>query len=159
MYEVACEPNGKCDVDQRSFKAYLSRWLAATTKVAPWTTDYIMPLLQASAKAAAQQCSGPPDGVTCGLKWTNGANWDGFYGVGEQMAAMEVITANLISKVKGPVTNQTGGTSVGNPSAGSNSDDVPTMFDTITTGDKAGAGILTTFILVGILGGAWWMIA
>ena len=27
MYEVACEPYGKCDIDQRSFKAYLARWL------------------------------------------------------------------------------------------------------------------------------------
>ena len=25
MFEVACEVNGKCDVDQRSFKAYLCR--------------------------------------------------------------------------------------------------------------------------------------
>ncbi|KAF2429238.1 hypothetical protein EJ08DRAFT_304525 [Tothia fuscella] len=30
MFEVACETNGKGNVDQRSFKAYLSRWLRGT---------------------------------------------------------------------------------------------------------------------------------
>ncbi|KAF2454587.1 glycoside hydrolase [Lineolata rhizophorae] len=159
MYEVACEPNDKCNVDQRSFKAYLSRWMAATTKVAPWTADYIMPKLQTSARAAAQQCSGGDDGQQCGLRWTNGANWDGSFGVGEQMSALEVIQSNLISKVSGPVTNDTGGTSQGDPAAGSNSQDTPVVLNQITTGDKVGAGFLTTFILIGILGGAWWMVA
>lgn len=32
MTEVACEPVDLCDVGQQSFKAYLSRWMAATTK-------------------------------------------------------------------------------------------------------------------------------
>ncbi|OCK79764.1 glycoside hydrolase family 76 protein [Lepidopterella palustris CBS 459.81] len=159
MYEVACEPNGKCDVDQRSFKAYLARWMAATTKVAPWTHDLIMPKLQASAQAAAQQCSGGTDGVTCGLQWTKGAVWDGSYGVGEQMSALEVIQSLMIDHVAGPLTNTTGGTSKGNPSAGSHSETTPITFNTITAGDKVGAGFLTTLILIIILGGAWWMIA
>ncbi|OCL15448.1 mannan endo-1,6-alpha-mannosidase [Glonium stellatum] len=159
MYEVACEPNGKCDVDQRSFKAYLVRWMAATTKVAPWTHDLIMPKLKASAQAAAKQCSGGTDGKTCGLKWTTNGVWDGNYGVGEQMSALEVVQSLLIDQVSGPVTNQTGGTSKGNPSAGSHGETSPLTFSTITTGDKVGAGFLTTLILIMILGGAWWMVA
>lgn len=160
MYEVACEPNGKCDVDQRSFKAYLARWMAATTIKAPFTTDLLMPRLQKSAMAAAQSCTGGTDQVTCGLKWTQG-NWDGSYGVGEQMSALEVIQSNLITNVAGPVTNSTGGTSQGNPSAGTTGDDSPSGLttDPITTGDKVGAGFLTTMVLLLVIGGAWWMVA
>ncbi|MCJ1364553.1 hydrolase 76 protein [Acarospora aff. strigata] len=159
MYEVACEPNGKCDVDQRSFKAYLARWMAATTKMAPFTYDYVMTRLRASAQAAAQQCSGGDDGVTCGLRWTAGPKWDGAFGVGEQMSALEVIQSNLISKVSGPVTNSTGGTSKGDPAAGTGGDVSPIGTPDVTTGDKVGAGFLTTLILVSVLGGAWWMVA
>lgn len=159
MYEVACEPNGKCDVDQRSFKAYLSRWMAATTKMAPFTYDFVMTKLRASAQAAALQCSGGNDGQTCGLRWTMGPQWDGSYGVGEQMSALEVIQSNLIAKVVGPVTNSTGGTSKGNPAAGTGGDASPIGTPDVTTGDRVGAGFLTTLVLVGVLGGAWWMVA
>lgn len=158
MYEVACEPQNNCDTDQLSFKAYLSRWMAATTKVAPWTSDQIMPFLQASASAAAEQCSGGSDGVTCGTKWTMGTTWDGTYGVGQQMSALEVIQSNLIQQVQGPVSNKTGGTSQGNPSAGTGGDSTPGSPTTpITTGSKAGAGILTALVLVTLLGGAWYV--
>ncbi|KAF2499198.1 mannan endo-1,6-alpha-mannosidase [Lophium mytilinum] len=159
MTEVACEANGKCDVDQRSFKAYLARWMAATTKVAPWTHDLIMPKLEASAQAAAKQCSGGTDGVTCGQKWTTNGVWDGSFGVGEQMSALEVVQSILIDQVAGPVSNETGGISKGNPNAGSHSEDNPLKADPIDTGDKVGAGFLTTLVLIAILGGAWWMVA
>jgi len=114
-----------------------------------------MPLLQASAQAAAQSCSGGTDGVTCGTKWYT-AGWDNTYGVGQQMNALEIFQAQLIDTVRGPLTNSTGGTSQGDPSAGTGGDSkagVPTS--AITTSDKAGAGIVTALILVGILGGAW----
>lgn len=159
MSEVACEGNGKCDVDQMSFKAYLARWMAATTKMAPFTYDAVQAKLASSATAAAQQCSGGNSGRMCGLKWTNRATWDGTSGVGQQMSALEVIQSNLIQQVAGPVTNSTGGTSVGNPLAGSGSDDtVPLGYGDTTTGDRVGAGFLTTIVLIGVLGGAWWMI-
>jgi len=163
LYEVACETNGKCNNDQMSFKAYLARWLAATTKMAPFTYDTIMPLLRTSAAAAALQCSGGASGRTCGLKWTNEANYDGTYGVGQQMSALEVIQSNLITQVAGPVTNNTGGTSQGNSAAGSGSSDTSAATgqfqDSPTTGDRVGAGFLTTVVLVGVLGGVWWMVA
>jgi len=161
MVEVACESNGKCDNDQYSFKAYLSRWMAATTQLAPFTYDAIMPYLQASAQAAAAQCSGGTDGTTCGFKWTMGSTWDGTYGPGQQMDAMQIIAANLIGNTSPPVTNTTGGTSQGDYNAGTTSTANPTIntYGSVTTGSKAGAGILTAFVLTGILGGAWWMIA
>lgn len=161
MYEVACETNGKCDNDQLSFKAYLARWMAATTKVAPWTYDAVMAKLKPSAAAAALQCSGGTNGRLCGLQWTKQATWDGTSGVGQQMAALEVIQSNLIQQATAPVTNTTGGTSQGNPNAGSGSVSTAAQLDTTgsTTGDRVGAGFLTTVVLIGVIGGAWWVIA
>jgi mannan endo-1,6-alpha-mannosidase len=157
MFEVACEPVGTCDMDQRSFKAYLARWMAATIKVAPWAEDSLRPLLQSSARSAVATCTAGFDGNQCGLKWTLEAN-DGSLGVGEQMSALEVVQANLIDNVPGPLTNATGGTSIGNPAAGSSVGSTSVVFNAITTSDKAGAGILTVLVLVGFFSGAWWMI-
>ncbi|KAK4145387.1 glycosyl hydrolase family 76-domain-containing protein [Dichotomopilus funicola] len=119
MTEVACEPVDLCDLDQQSFKAYLARWMAATTKWAPWTYGRIKPLLEASAIAATSTCTGGDNDRMCGLKW-NTRKWDGTTGVGQQMAAMEVILANMIERSPPPVTDWDGGTSVGDPAAGGN---------------------------------------
>ena len=162
MVEVACEPESTCNYDQPSFKAYLSRWLAATTQLAPFTYDTIQPLLQTSAQGAAGQCSGGKDGKTCGRTWYT-KTWDQKSGVGEQMSALSVIQANLITKVSPPVTQSSGGTSKGDPSAGSNNNGQPTILlgsgltRKITAGDKAGAGILTAIVCSGLLGSIAWM--
>lgn len=157
MNEVACEANGKCDVDQRSFKAHLSRWMAATAKVAPFTKSSIISLLGSSATAAAKTCTAGDDGNQCGLRWTLGAN-DGSMGVGEQMSALEVFQSLLVDNVAGPVTNSTGGTSVGNAAAGTGTDESATQYDTIETGDKAGAAILTVVVLLVLFGGGGWIL-
>lgn len=159
MTEVACENNGKCDVDQRSFKAYLSRFIAYTAAVAPWTRDQLNPLMQASAQAAAKQCTGGANQTSCGLRWIdNGVN-DGSFGVGEEMSAMEIIQSLLYTTKAGPVTLERGGTSKSDPNAGDTSTDTPITFNTISTADRAGAGILTIMVLVLILVGAWWMVS
>lgn len=162
MVEVACEPEVTCDYDQPSFKAYLSRWMAAATQLAPFTYDTIQPLLNTSAQGAAGQCSGGNDGQTCGRMWYK-STWDGRSGVGEQMSALSVIQANLISKVAAPVTQNSGGTSKSDPSAGSTSGGEPAVVlsseltSKITVGDKAGAGIVTAIICSGLLGSLAWM--
>ncbi|TVY81778.1 Mannan endo-1,6-alpha-mannosidase DCW1 [Lachnellula suecica] len=96
MYEPACEPVNTCDNDQYSFKAYLSRFMWASTLMAPFTGNAITTLLTDSSKAAAQSCSGPSDGVTCGEHWYWG-EYDGYYGVGQQMSALETIQGLLVS--------------------------------------------------------------
>lgn len=161
MYEVACETNNLCNTDQHSFKAFLSRWMAATTKLAPFTYDTIMAKLKTSAAAAAKQCSGGTNGRTCGFKWTQEGQWDGSYGVGQEMAALEVILSQLIKQTKAPVTNSTGGTSVGNNNAGGSDTGATTptiATHKVTTGDKVGAGFITTVLLLGVIGGTCWMI-
>ncbi len=159
MQEVACENNGMCDVDQHSFKAYLARWMAATTKMAPFTYNKIMSYLAPSAQAAAEQCCGGSNGRTCGLKWTMNTTWDGSYGVGQEMAALEVIQSNLITQASGPVTDATGGTSKGNPSAGTNWNAQAVIAITpATTSDRIRAGFLTGIVLLILIGTLWWMV-
>lgn len=166
MYEATCERNTggqggePCNTDQRSFKAYLSRWLAATTLLAPWTADTIMPLLRTSALAAAQSCSGGSDDVTCGNRWW-AEGWDGLWGVGEQISALEVIQSNLIGGVKGPLSSATGGTSKGDASAGGGQDGVPPtegiISDDLSKHDRHGAIALTVVLILVMLGSAWWV--
>lgn len=158
MTEVTCESNGNCNIDQRSFKAYLARFMAATAKLAPFAHDPIMTKLRASAKNAALQCNGPDD--ACGLQWTKGADYDGSTGVGEQMAALEVIQSNLIESVSGPANNNTG-ISKGDPAGGMDTDDEEEVekLGAVTTGDKVGAGFATFLILLGVVGGAGFMVS
>jgi mannan endo-1,6-alpha-mannosidase len=160
MHEQACEDVDTCNTDQLSFKAFTSRWLAATMQRAPFTVSTIQPLLKASAMAAAQQCSGPNN--ECGFKWTRGATWDGTTGVGQQMSALEVIQANLITQAKAIVTNSTGGTSIGNPSAGSGSAQSMVDLNTevpVTEAGKAAASMLTVAVVSSVIGGSFLMIS
>ncbi|KAI1114164.1 glycosyl hydrolase family 76-domain-containing protein [Nemania sp. NC0429] len=164
MIEIACESVNLCDVDQQSFKAYLSRWMAATTKWAPWTSDRIKKLLRNSAQAAVKQCTGGDNGRMCGLKWANNSGqWDGTTGVGQQMAVMEVVLANMIEVAKQPVTNSTGGTSAGNPGAGGSDngrvDPVRWHHGPINNGDRAGAAFVTFAILAVLLAALIFMLS
>ena len=204
MVEVACENTNTCNNDEMSFKAYLSRWMAATTTLAPFTTDYVKQKLSVSAMAAVQQCSGGSTGTKCGLRWFRRSAFDGSTGVGQQMAALEVVISNMLflpqansaatsepppppagsstgssnvipsgsqasplastqnntaPVLKGPVTASTGGTSKGNPAAGT----VPSTWSgmpaagPITTAGKAGAVILTIALVSIMSGGAVWI--
>jgi mannan endo-1,6-alpha-mannosidase len=177
MVEVACENTNTCNTDQLSFKAYLARWMAASSVLAPFTRDYVKQKLSGSAAAAALQCSGGASKTLCGQKWFQGATWDGTTGVGQQMSALEAIQTNMMflpefdedtghggsgnssQPLKGPVTANTGGTSVGDPNAGTQ----PSMWDgmpiltPINNGDKAGAAILTILAISLICGGSVWI--
>ncbi|KAH8431521.1 glycoside hydrolase family 76 protein [Aspergillus melleus] len=159
MSEVACEPNGKCNVDQRSFKAYLSRWMSHTIQIAPFTKDLLTPKLRASAEAAALQCSGPDN--ACGLRWNRNETFDGSTGVGEQMAALEIFQGHLVNYVDKRVTANTGGISKGDPNAGtgkSDEDSVGIHERVISTGDRVGAGILTAVIVIGAMSAVYFMV-
>ncbi|TEY47389.1 hypothetical protein BOTCAL_0306g00090 [Botryotinia calthae] len=100
MYEQACEGVGTCNNDQFSFKAYLSRFMWATTQMAPFTKSTITSYLTKSASAAASICVG--DANACGTKWYTGSN-DGVSGPGQQMSAMEVIQGLLVSSAAPPI--------------------------------------------------------
>lgn len=95
MYEWACEPENNCDNDQYSFKAYLSRWMAKASVVAPYITDSVNTLLTRSAEAAANSCSGGAEGTICGQKWYVGG-YDGSFGVGQELSALETVQSLLL---------------------------------------------------------------
>jgi mannan endo-1,6-alpha-mannosidase len=137
--------------------------MAASIKWMPQLYDDFMPYLRASAAAAASQCTGSADGIegnVCGFAWTEAPTWDGTYGFGQQMDALEVIQANLIQQARHPVTAKNGGISHGNPSAGTEgttADGAPPT-KPVTTADRAGAGIVTAVVLIIWFYGAYFML-
>lgn len=167
MAEQACEGVNLCDVDQQSFKGYLARWMAATTQVAPYTFDTMMPLLRSTAAAAAKSCTGSPAsgfngqaGTACGFKWTTGG-FDGSVGVGQQMNALSAVMYTLTKRPVAanandstvPVTADTGGTSKGDPNAGIPSNMKYPMLPPVEMKDRVAAGFITSAIALGALSG------
>lgn len=158
MIESACETVGTCNTDQKSFKAYLSRWMGQTTVLAPFTNQFISQKLRGSAAAAAAKCSGGANQRTCALRWPQGTpGTDGKIDVGIQMSALEVIQSNLRDRKPGPVSQKRGGTSKGDPNAGTVKSTWSGVHESpITTADRAGAAILTIVLVVFICGGTAW---
>jgi len=103
MYEPPCETVNTCDNDQYSFKGYLSRFMWASTLMAPFTKSAVTTLLTGSALAAAAACSGGSDTVTCGQHWYYDPPYDGRFGVGQQMSAMETIQGLLVARTVPPL--------------------------------------------------------
>jgi mannan endo-1,6-alpha-mannosidase len=98
--------------------------------------------------------------VSCGLRWIDNGKSDGSFGVGEQMAALEIVQALLYPTVDGPATTERGGLSKSDPNAGieAPNDDGSSTLDSIGTRDKVGASILTVILVVGSVAGAWWTV-
>ena len=164
IQEPPCEPQDTCTTDDYSFKGYALKWMAKTYQMMPSTYDTIYPLLLATGKAAASCCTGTADasegfvlnGIACGFKWTANT-YDGTSGVGQQMSALQAVLFTLDGPT--PYSASTGGTSTGD--SGGGSDKTDSSVDgttTITTGDRAGAGILTAVALAGMIGGCTWMV-
>lgn len=157
MFEAACQARQNCNNDQRSFKAFLSRFLGLTAQLVPGTRDIIDWYLTSSAVAAAKSCSGGSDGVTCGLDWQRD-DWDGYYGLGEQMSALEVIQNLRYLQRPAPYTHSSGASSLGDPSAGfhfSKEEEEPLN---ITAGSKAGAAFITAFVAISIIVAFIWIL-
>ncbi|KAF5093405.1 hypothetical protein D0Z03_002427 [Geotrichum reessii] len=161
MYEAACQPSGRCNTDQRSFKGIFSRFLGLTCLMAPSLSAEIQDYLAATTVGVLSSCSGGTDGHTCGLNWGyNG--WDGMYGLGEQMSALEALQNRLVWTRPSPLSANTGASSTGNGSAGttssSNNNQEIRPLD-LHGKDKAGAGVITAFVLILLLAASWWLIA
>jgi mannan endo-1,6-alpha-mannosidase len=75
------------------------------------------------------------------------------------MCALAIFYVQLSKSAVALVTNSTGGTSEGNAAAGTGTQASDlTIITPATTADKAGAGIVTTLLLVGLLGGLGFMV-
>lgn len=157
LYEAACQTKYNCNTDQRSFRAYFSRFMGLTAQLVPDTREQIMTWINTSAAGAAQSCSGGTDGHTCGINWSyNG--WDGWYGLGEQIDALEIILNTQILSKPEPYTNITGGTSTGSGDAGNTTTTTNVAPLNITGGDKAGAGVLTAVLGLSLVFSGIWLI-
>ena len=86
--------------------------------------------------------------------------YDGTTGVGQQMSALGVIHSAMVQipgeKLVAPVTNSTGGTSLGDASAGTMTPglNMPVTQIVVTTGDKLAASFLTVAMVGGVIGGS-----
>ncbi|KAL2144368.1 hypothetical protein VTI28DRAFT_9192 [Corynascus sepedonium] len=159
MVERACELEDRvqCNTDQHSFKGYMHRALATVAVLAPFTFDTVVRTLRSSTEGAVASCLA--DG-TCGFRWDRG-EYDGDTAVaaGQQMSALAALSTMLINQqrvLNGPLTNTTGGTSQGDPNAGQKFEGISPPRP-ITTGDRAGAGIVTAVVLASFLGSIVWM--
>lgn len=142
MFEAPCETGetGRtCNLDQQSFKAYLSRFLAKTAIMAPYTKETVTKWLRTSAVAAAKACSGGTDGTACGSKWYTGG-WDGTLGVGQQLSALEVTQALLT--LKRNIVPGTGSDSKPSPSSAATA--VPSATPSKGSGSSVGASPAST---------------
>lgn len=101
MFEPICETVNTCDTDMLSFKAYLARFMWATTQMMPSTLPTVQALLVPSALAAGQVCSGGANGTVCGHRWYVGG-YDGTTGLGQQMSALEVVQGLLVQEATPP---------------------------------------------------------
>ncbi|KAM9918609.1 hypothetical protein OXX80_012917, partial [Metschnikowia pulcherrima] len=75
-----------------------------------------------------------------------------------QMSALEVIQNLRVADLPGPLTADTGGSSIGNPAAGFSSAETDASPLHLGAKDKAGAAIITAVIGVAIIGTAAWLV-
>lgn len=123
--EYTCA-NTECNNDQRVFKSVLLKALGEITLLLP-NTDYAtraQQILDASAQAAAESCSGGSDKKTCGMDWLQNG-WDGMYGLGEQIDALEAIQQSIMNQAAQPVDADTQGAPQGDFTFGLTGDMTP----------------------------------
>lgn len=101
MYEGACEPYNDCTTDSSTFKGFLARFMWKSVIMQPDLAQTIDKYLDASAKAAAEACSGSANGTLCGEKWYVGG-YDGNPGFGQNMCALEVVQGLLAASARPP---------------------------------------------------------
>lgn len=154
--EASCEQHQSCTTDMLSFKGYDHRWMTQTAQLAPFTADVLLPILQTSAQAAMGQCTGGSDGRTCGFMWASG-RYDGTTGAGQTMNVLGAVSSLLHPLAGAPVTNSTGGTSVGDPNAGLGSGQLLPYFAPVTVADRVGAGIITAVLIGSAMGMMSWI--
>lgn len=129
LWEPACETNFNCDKDQFCFKGFLAQYMATTTQLASYTAGTINPLLATTASTAAKFCNQGANNTQCTMWWTTNSG-PLTIGVGQQMSALNVFNANMLKfmKTSSVTTANSGGTSQGNPNAGSTSSDQLTTY-------------------------------
>lgn len=154
--EKSCAPFKRCNNDQRSFRALFARCLSMTVRLIPDFYPMVRSWFEKSAVAAAQSCSGGIDGVTCGENW-NHNGWDGVYGLGEQMSALETVLSVLTMNYPAPITSIDEGSSVGMYNAGLIEIENANNSLEIKTKDRIAAYVITSLLVGTIITISAWM--
>lgn len=143
---------------------YAVRWFAQVTRILPEgpAKEQLKEINEKSTTAAVNQCTGGATGRECGFYWLSGEFVDPAAshtsGCGEVMNVLGAVSSLLVEDVKGPVTAKQGGISKGDPNAGHDGKfQLGRKFKDITTGDRAGAGILTALLIGGCVSMFVWM--
>lgn len=157
MFESACMKIHTCKTDQRAFRAYFARCLALTAVLVPQTYDTIYNRLETTAKGVANSCVGGYDGHTCGMNWSY-PGWDGYYGLGEEMSALEVVQSLMIKTKKMILTLQDGASSTGDPLFGNTTYKPQAKLLDLNKGDTAGASIITVIVGITIIALGYYVI-
>jgi mannan endo-1,6-alpha-mannosidase len=161
--EVACAASDTCNVDQLSYKGILARAYGnfqALTASSPSSLNgttsadaysRAASILRASAEGAAAQCSGGPNGTTCGFDWVSD-EWDGTQGIGQDLDALEVILANLPAKgLNRANTTVTGTSSNGTTVTATDSGNgTGTQSGSVETSTSGAAGLWSSSALVAL---------
>lgn len=159
--DLTCEIHKNCNNNEVLFKGEVSTWLALTALMIPDLYNEIMPKLKTSAQGAAASCTGLGNN-SCGVQWEQ-SKFDGFHSMEAQISASCGLTVAMLPFVdrdkKKPLNVNGGGSSKSNPKAGDIDDnDSPADLPDITTGDKAGAAILTVVFVGGLIAMAVFML-
>lgn len=137
--------------------------MATAAQLAPVVSQPIIKVLKNSTAAAVKSCAdvANPNGystATCGFRWTTG-DYDGLAGAGQQMSVLGALTSLLVAVdpqgAVAPVTNTSGGTSIGNPNAGGETGFKP--LSPVQMKDRVGAGMLTALIMMILSSALLWM--
>ncbi|KAJ6150861.1 mannan endo-1-6-alpha-mannosidase [Penicillium chermesinum] len=162
MYDPDCEIAQNCNNNEVLFKGEVVTWMALTALMIPDLYDEIMPKLKNSAVGAAASCSGLGNN-SCGVRWYQ-SKFDGHHSMEAEISSSCVLSVNMLPFVdrdkKKPLNIHKGGNSKSDPNAGNlkdNDDAAAAALSPITTGDKAGAAILTVAFIGGWLGLAAFM--
>ncbi|PGH08432.1 hypothetical protein GX51_01259 [Blastomyces parvus] len=112
MFEPACEPREKCDIEQKTFKAILSRALRTTVQLAPFMNDLVLPKVEASAREAVDECENENGYQMCSYDWVDtdndrnddddDADDEDDETLGEQLSTLQIVLAKLAGMGEGP---------------------------------------------------------
>ncbi|KAK6086272.1 glycosyl hydrolase family 76 [Seiridium cupressi] len=150
LVEPSWEFSDTCDTDMISFKGHVHRWLASASQLATFTAPLILPVLRTSTQAAVDHCTAGDNGRMCTFSWAPSAQ-KGPTGACQQMNVLGALSSSLVVEAKAPVTNTTGGTSIGDANAGSARLPLHPYLHTIDTGDRVGAAFVTVGLALGTL--------
>lgn len=147
LVEHECEEMETCQVQNTMNKALTIHYLSIASQLAPFVASDIRDVLEASAEAAVEQCTGEEDGRRCGFFWAEGkyvdpvenSPWD-TPGAGEQLNVLAAVSHLLIAEADPPV--------VADPSNDRNSSD-----GNKDDGDDEGAAGRVSLSLSVLLGG------